>query len=84
MADKDPIQGEGDYTAAKHYNERTKQFVQSGKVEQAADEAAPQSQQEAQEMREAERAGKRRCKGEDPALYDPSKIPEDPEFPRDE
>lgn len=84
MADKDKIQGEGDYTAARRYNERTRKFVESGKVEQAADQAAPQSQQEAQEMREAERAGKRHSKGEDPALHDPSKIPDDPEYPRDE
>lgn len=80
--DKDKIEGEGSYTATRRYNERTRQFVESGKVGQAADEAKPHSQQEAQEMKEAERQGKRHSKGEDPALYDPDKIPDDPEFPR--
>ena len=82
MDRKDKIEGEGNYTAGRRYNERTRKFVESGKAQQAADEAKPRSQQEAQEMQEAERQGKRRSKGEDPALYDPSKIPDDPEFPR--
>ncbi|MFO7189467.1 MAG: hypothetical protein DIU74_007245 [Pseudomonadota bacterium] len=84
MSDKDRIEGEGSYSATKGYNERTRKFVESGKVEQAADQAAPHSQQEAQELREAERKGKQRAKGEDPALYDPSQIPEDPDYPRNE
>ena len=82
MDRKGKIEGEGNYTAGRRYNERTCKFVESGKAQQAADEAKPRSQQEAQEMQEAERQGKRRSKGEDPALHDPSKIPDDPEFPR--
>ncbi len=68
MKRKDKIEGEGSYTASKDYNERTKKFVDSGKVEQAAQDAKPKSEQEAHEMQKAERIGKQRAKGEDPAL----------------
>jgi hypothetical protein len=68
MERKDKVEGEGSYTASKDYNERTKKFVDSGKVEQAANDAKPQSEQEAHEMQKAERIGKERAKAEDPAL----------------
>jgi len=68
MERKDKVEGEGSYTASKDYNERTKKFVDSGKVEEAANEAKPNSEQEAHEMKKAERLGKERAKGEDPAL----------------
>jgi hypothetical protein len=68
MERKDKVEGEGSYTGSKDYNERTKKFVDSGKVEQAAGEAKPKSEQEAHEMQKAERLGKERAKGEDPAL----------------
>ena len=68
MKRKDKIEGEGSYTGSKDYNERTKKFVESGKVEQAANDAKPDSEQEAQEMQKAERIGKERAKQEDPAL----------------
>lgn len=60
--------GEGNYTASRHYNDSTKQFAESGKVEQAARDAAPRDQDEARELREAEAQGKSRMKEEDPAL----------------
>jgi hypothetical protein len=69
--DKDQVEGEGSYTGSKDYNERTKKFVESGKVEQAAKDAKPDSEQEAHEMQKAERIGKRHAKGEDPALRNP-------------
>jgi hypothetical protein len=75
MKRKDKIEGEGSYTGSKDYNERTKKFVESGKVEQAANDAKPESEQEAQEMQEAERIGKQRAKDEDPALHRPKKQP---------
>jgi hypothetical protein len=75
MKRKDKIEGEGSYTGSKDYNERTKKFVESGKVEQAANDAKPESEQEAQEMQEAERIGKERAKEEDPALGNPKKQP---------
>jgi hypothetical protein len=68
MERKDKVEGEGSYTGSKDYNERTKKFVDSGKVDQAAKDAEPKSEQEAQEMKKAERIGKQRAKEEDPAL----------------
>jgi hypothetical protein len=75
MERKDKVEGEGSYTASKDYNERTKKFVDSGKVDQAANEAKPGSEQEAHEMQKAERLGKQRAKGEDPALKKPNQKP---------
>jgi len=77
MANKDKVEGEGSYTASKDYNERTKKFVDSGKVEEAARKAEPQNEQEKHEMQKAERIGRQKAKGEDPALKDPKKVPHD-------
>jgi hypothetical protein len=82
MERKDKVEGEGSYSGSKDYNERTKKSVDSAKVKQAANDAKPGSEQEANEMRKAERLGKQRGKGEDPALDDPSRIQDDPAFPR--
>jgi hypothetical protein len=65
---KDKVHGEGNYEASRQYNEATKQFVESGKVDAAAQAAKPKDEKEAREMREAEAAGKQRAKEEDPAL----------------
>jgi hypothetical protein len=62
------VYGEGNYAASRQYDEATKQYVQSGRVEPAARAAAPKSQGEAREMDAAEAEGKRHAKGEDPAL----------------
>jgi hypothetical protein len=62
------VEGEGSYKGSKDYNERTKKFVDSGKVEQAAKDAEPKSEEEKHAMQKAERIGKQRAKGEDPAL----------------
>jgi hypothetical protein len=82
MQRKDKVEGEGSYSGSKDYNERTKKFVGSGKVQDAANEAAPRSEEEAHAMQKAERIGKQRAKGEDPALQDPGKIKDDPNFPK--
>jgi hypothetical protein len=66
--DTSRVEGEGSYSGTKDYNERTKKFVESGKVEEAARNAEPKSEEEKQAMEEAERIGKARAKGEDPAL----------------
>jgi hypothetical protein len=79
---KDKVEGEGSYSGAKDYNERQRKFMESGKTEQAAHEAQPKSEGEKQAMQKAERMGKQHAKGEDPALNDPKKIPDDPNFPR--
>ena len=65
---KDGVEGEGSYTGSKDYNERTEKFVKSGKVEKAAHDAEPKSEEEKHAMQKAERIGKQRAKGEDPAL----------------
>ena len=62
MDRKDKVEGEGSYSGSTDYNERTKKFVDSGKVEQAANDAKPQSEQEAHEMQKAERIGKQKAK----------------------
>ena len=82
MKPRDKVEGEGSYSGSKDYNERTKKFVDSGKVQDAARQAAPKSKDEAHAMQKAERLGKQRAKGEDPALKDPGQIPDDPNFPR--
>ena len=63
VATKTPgVQGEGNYAAAREFNQAEKRFVASGKVPAAAQAAAPKSVAEQQEMMEAEEAGKRRAK----------------------
>ena len=39
MADKDQIQGEGNYEAARRYREEQEKFARSGKVDKKAHEA---------------------------------------------
>lgn len=56
------MQGEGNYTAAKEYDDATSNFVKSGKVDKAARDAKPKNDQEAREMLEAEETGRARAK----------------------
>jgi hypothetical protein len=65
---KQKIQGEGDYEATRRYRKRTEEFLENHDVEKASARAAPQSSREAEDMKAAETAGKKRAKGEDPAL----------------
>lgn len=60
------IQGEGDRESAREYNEATRRFVESGKVEEAARGSADQDPAEAER---AEQAGEERAKEEDPAVH---------------
>ena len=62
------VQGEGDYEANRRYRKRTEKYLEQNDVEKAALRASPDSRAEAEEMEAAEAAGKRRAKGEDPAL----------------
>jgi hypothetical protein len=62
------VHGEGNYAASRQYNDATRDFVKSGRVDQAARDAAPQSDAEAMQMAASEAEGKRRAKEEDPAL----------------
>lgn len=65
MEDKPRNQGEGDRESAKRYNEDTQEFVESGKVDEAAKKAG---QGDKKEMERAEQAGKDRAKELDPAV----------------
>jgi hypothetical protein len=62
------VYGEGNYQATRDYNERTKRFIDSGQVDEAAHAAEPDSESEALQMAAAEAEGKRHAKEEDPAL----------------
>ncbi|MEO8755869.1 MAG: hypothetical protein ABI624_24665 [Casimicrobiaceae bacterium] len=56
MGTKDNVHGEGNYEATRQYNDATRKFIDSGRVEQAARDAAPKTPEEAVEMKEAEHA----------------------------
>ena len=64
MKPEDKEHGEGNYKATEDYNKRTKDFVGSGKVDEAAAKAKPKNEQEAREMEQAEEVGKSHSKGE--------------------
>ena len=66
MSDKQKDYGEGNYKATRDYNAATKKFVESGRVDAAARDAAPRSPQEAQEMKAAEQAALLRAKQSPP------------------
>ncbi|MEJ7670687.1 MAG: hypothetical protein WKH97_18590 [Casimicrobiaceae bacterium] len=68
MSTKDNVHGEGNYEASRQYNKATKEFVESGKVEEAARAAAPVDAREASELKAAEAAGLERAKEDDIAL----------------
>lgn len=68
---KPRVQGEGDYESAREYNKDLKEFIDSGKVDEAARASKPGSRNEADEMERAERTGKSRAKEEDPLLRKP-------------
>lgn len=57
MGSSKNIYGEGNYEATRQYNAATRKFLQSGRVQQAARNAAPRTPAEAAVLREAEKAG---------------------------
>ena len=71
---KDRVQGEGDYEAARRYDEKMRDHVQHHDIEREARDAEPTSQGEQRELEEAEEVGKRRAKEEDPLLEHPEGI----------
>ena len=76
------VHGEGNYAASRQYDDATKRYVEAGRVEDAARAAAPRSEAEARDMAAAEAAGKRRAKGEDPALERRAPPGRSPDAPR--
>ena len=59
---QDKVEGEGSYSGTRDYNERTKKFIDAGRVDEAAREAEPQSEEEKHAMQKAERIGKQHAK----------------------
>ncbi|QKT03981.1 hypothetical protein HUS23_09210 [Ectothiorhodospiraceae bacterium 2226] len=66
--DRSKIQGEGDRESARKYNEDTERFAKSGKVDEAAKEAASVSEEQKQDIRKAEEEAKQHSKEDDPQL----------------
>ena len=67
-----PNEGEGNRTATRAYNRKARQFAETGPVERQARKAkADLDGPKGAELREAELAGKRRSRGEDPAVKRP-------------
>ena len=67
------VQGEGDYEAGRRYDKAAREFAESGKVEPAARDAAPDSAEEAEQMQQAEDIGKSHSKGEGKLVIDKRK-----------
>lgn len=57
-----PEHGEGNHEAAREYNESTREFVRSGRVDEAAKAAEPSTETQRRELIEAERIGASRAK----------------------
>jgi len=58
------LQGEGNYDATRRYDKAARKFAKSGKVEEAAQSALPDSPEDAAELERAEQEGKSHSKGE--------------------
>jgi hypothetical protein len=65
MTEKSRNQGEGDRESARRYNRNTQEFVESGKVDEAARRAG---EGDPEEMKQAEKTGKERAKEFDPSV----------------
>jgi hypothetical protein len=59
---QDKVHGEGNYQASRDFQRDAKNFAESGKVEQAARDARPESDQQAEDLEKAEQAGRERAK----------------------
>ena len=70
---KDRLQGEGDYDPGPRNDKASRDIAESGKVEPAARDAAPDDARQAEDMERAEAEGKSHAKGEDPLLNQRSK-----------
>jgi hypothetical protein len=69
-------EGEGSRSAARDYNRRTQRFIENGKVEPSAREAKRAFESaEGSQLREAENVGKKRSRGEDPEISQPTPPP---------
>jgi len=57
-----PLQGEGNYSATRRYDKAQREFVQGGGVADAVRRAQPQDAHEAEELSEAEKAGRAKAR----------------------
>ena len=73
---KRKVHGEGNYEAAREYDEQLKRHIDSADTEAEARRAAPRDEAEAEALKRAETKGKRRLKEEDPALRAGAKRPD--------
>lgn len=73
------LQGEGNYDAARRYNEGLRRHVRGADIDQEARDAAPTDPSEARDLERAEREGRSHSKEEDPLLDDPDRIDRDQE-----
>jgi len=65
------VQGEGDYEAARRFDQAERRFVESGKVDEAARRAPPRNAKEADELDSAEETGRSHAKDEGPTVRRP-------------
>jgi hypothetical protein len=68
----DKVHGEGNYKAAREFDAAETAFVKSGRVDQAARDAAPKSAAEEAELARAEQLARDRAREEDPTLRRPT------------
>jgi hypothetical protein len=62
IASNAPLQGEGNYTAGRRYDQAQEEFAKSGQVDEAARRAAPESEEEREAMKKAEEEGRRHAR----------------------
>ena len=67
-SDSDALQGEGNYTAARRYDQSATDFANSGRVDEAARRARPGSSDEERALEAAEEQGRSHAKDEDPSV----------------
>ncbi len=69
MSSNQQNEGEGNKTAARHYNDKATDFAKSGRVDEQAKKARDALEGgEGHALKQAENEGRSRAKGEDPAL----------------
>ena len=68
MSKSKDLQGEGNYDAAKEFDDAEKKFVESGKVEEKAREAENALDREKPVLQRAEAVGKSHKAAEDPEI----------------
>lgn len=71
---RDAVQGEGNYEAARRYNDASREHAENADVEGEARDAAPLDDAEADELELAEEEGRARAAEEDPLLDEPERI----------